>query len=111
MAMPPKDQFGEHVRPVRVVDLANGSGLTKTVVTMDGTSKQLVPADPNRSVVKVFSVATNASAAVDETGGTVALDTGTPLEPGGGYEWTGTAAQAAMTAIGTTGNKLIVYRG
>lgn len=78
---------------------------------MDGTSKPLVPADPNRRIVRVSSTATNASAAIDETGGTAALDSATPIEPGVTITFTGKEAQSAMTAIGTAGNKLTVRVG
>lgn len=88
-----------------------GSALTKSSVTMSGASASLVAADTSRKVVIVSSTGTNASAAIDITGGTAALDSGIPLEGGDSIVITGKEAQSAMTQIGTSGQKLTVYTG
>lgn len=87
------------------------TGLTKTPVTMTGVSAPLLAADAARKVVIVSSTASNAAAAIDPTGGTAALDSGVPVNPGATVRITGKAAQAAMTQIGTNGQKLTVYTG
>lgn len=96
--------------PVALVGLT-GSALTKATVTMTGVSAQLVAADANRKIVIVSSTKTNASSAIDPTGGICALDAGIPLDGGDTFEITGKEAQSAMTQIGTNGQKLTVFTG
>ena len=109
MAMPPKDEFGEHVRPIRI--LSGAAALTRSTVTMTGASGPLVPADSSRKIVIVSSTKTNASAAIDPAGGVCALDAGMPIEGGDTLQITGAEAQSAMTQIGTNGQKLTVWQG
>lgn len=92
-------------------DIAEGLGLTRIVVTMTGVSAQLVPADPDRSILIVSNAEANAAAAFCLTGGACALDAGIPLPSGAGIEVTGVPAQSAMTQIGSADQKLTVYTG
>lgn len=89
----------------------DGRSLTKSSVTMTGSSGVLVSANPNRLYVIVSSTEANSSAAFDPTGGVCALDAGIPLPAGTTVEISGTPAQSAMTQIGTNGQKLTVYTG
>ena len=96
--------------PVALTNLT-GTALVKSSVTLSGASAELVPPDAARRIVIVSSTKTNASAAIDPTGGTCALDAGIPLEGGDTIQITGKEAQSAMTQIGTSGQKLTVYMG
>ncbi|WP_422034741.1 hypothetical protein [Reyranella sp.] len=87
------------------------AALVKSSITMSGASAELVAADVTRKIVIVSSTKTNASAAIDPTGGTAALDAGIPMEGGDTIQITGKEAQSAMTQIGTNGQKLTVYTG
>lgn len=89
----------------------DGRSLTKSSVTMSGSSGVMVAADPNRLYVMVSSTLANDPAAIDPTGGTAALDSGIPLPAGTTIEISGTPAQSAMTQIGTNGQKLTIYTG
>jgi hypothetical protein len=88
-----------------------GAALAKATVTQTGVSASLVAADATRRIVIVSSTKTNASAAIDPTGGTAALDAGIPMEGGDTIQITGKEAQSAMTQIGANGQKLTVYTG
>lgn len=103
------DQHGQLLGSLTVV--SDSVAVTKTTVVGTSASAPLLAADATRSVVRVRSTATNDSAAVDPTGGTCALDSGDPIQPGGGIEYTGVSAQSAMTFFATTGNKLTVFTG
>lgn len=100
--MPPK---------VEAIPGTDGRMLTKSSVTMTGSSATLVAADATRMYVIVSSTESNSSAAIDPTGGTAALDAGIPLPAGTTIEISGTPAQRAMTQIGTNTQKLTVYTG
>lgn len=89
----------------------DGATLTKSAVTMTGVSAVLVAASATRKIVIVSSSTSNASAAIDPTGGTAALTAGIPLEGGDTQTFTGKAAQSAMTQIGTNTQLLTVYTG
>ena len=65
----------------------------------------------SRLLVRVSNPATNASAAIDPTGGTCSLTAGIPLAPGQTIEITGAEARSAMTQIGTNAQVLTVYTG
>lgn len=105
--------------PVFLVDPDTGDSLaapsnatlTKSSVTMTGSSGVLVAASATRAVVIVSNTESNAAAAIDPTGGTAALDAGIPIPAGTTIEITGKAAQSAMTQIGTNTQKLTVYTG
>lgn len=88
---------------------ANGGALTQSIVTMSGASDVLVEADDDRTSVTVVNGYDNDLAVIGITGEVAALDEGWPLPPGGGVKISGTAAQSAMTQIGTSGEKLTVY--
>jgi hypothetical protein len=92
-------------------NIPDDRSLTKSSVTLNGSSQSLLAADPARLVVTVSNAATNGSAAVDPTGGTCALDAGIPLEPGQTVILSGQAAKSAWTCFGTSGQKLTVYVG
>lgn len=96
--------------PVTLTGLT-GTALTKNTVTQTDVSASLVAADATRRIVIVSSTKANASAAIDPTGGTCALDSGIPMEGGDTIQITGKEAQSAMTQIGTNGQKLTVYTG
>lgn len=87
----------------------DGGALTKVPLTMSGESGVLVGADDDRKSVSVFNADTNDLAVIGLAGETVTLIDGVPIAPGGGIRITGTAAQSAMTQIGTAGQKLTVY--
>ena len=96
--------------PVEILALTSGT-LTKSTVTMSGASGVLVAADATRAIVIVSSTSGNASAAIDITGGTCALDSGIQIAGGDTIQIVGREAQSAMTQIGTTTQKLTVYTG
>lgn len=95
-----------------VAPVGGGITWTKSAVTMTGASGALLAANANRKGVIVSSTATNASAAIDITGGTASLSAGIPLAPSQTIFLTGSDCPVgAITQIGTNLQVLTVYEG
>lgn len=107
---------GDPASPVPVTQSAPvGGGITWGAagnVTLNGSSQTALAANPARKGIIIGSTATNASAAVDITGGTAALTKGIPLGGGGTIILTGAECPlGTITVIGTNGQILTVYEG
>ena len=85
---------------------------TKTTVTMDGSSKQLLAASATRRGLRIQNRAGNADIAYDLAGGTAALVSGIKLVAGAYDERTGDdCPRGAITAIGTNAEVVDVWSG
>jgi hypothetical protein len=78
---------------------------------MTGASDTLLAASATRQIVIVANATSNGAASVDPTGGTASATSGIPLPPGLTLQFTGKAAQSAMTQFGTNTQVLTVYTG
>ncbi len=101
-----------HPLYVQLVEGVGSITWTKTVVTLDGSSDQLLAANSNRKGLIIANRLGNSQVDVDIAGGTVAANTGLPLLGGDVLKFDGPPTPLTkITAIGTNTQILNVWEG
>lgn len=100
------------VSTVDHVPVGGGITWTKTAVTLTGSSQTVLSANASRKGIEIRNPSGNDLVAWDKAGGTVTLTTGAGILALGGEYLTGDDCPlGAITAIGTTGQVLLVWEG
>ncbi len=85
---------------------------TKTTFTLNGSSQILLAASDTRNAVIIYNPSTNGNVWVDLSGGTVASEGGSMIQPASTLSITGAAVpKTAITIIGTNTQSVIVQEG
>ncbi|HZP98274.1 MAG TPA: hypothetical protein VFB13_01970 [Reyranella sp.] len=98
--------------PVQQVEPVGSITWTKSTVTLDGSSDQVLAANTARKGLIIVNRVGNAQVDIDIAGGTVAAGTGIPLLAGDRLVFDGAATPLTkITAIGTNTQILNVWEG